>query len=137
MTANEQFAQGAPEDVFYVDFAKRFDSLKRLGADYRSDESLRQSIDGGDVTAAVERLDLDLSYGTEVRVVPNTKAVFHFVMPPNPNTAVSDSDLAEVAGGTTVSSAGTAGSAGSFACSTSPSTLSSVGSAGSASSRSV
>ena len=67
--------------------------------------------------------------GVDTRIVANTTDTFHVVMPPDPNTEVSDEILSTVAGGST---AGTASSLGSIACVSLASCFSSAGSAGSA-----
>ena len=36
---------------------------------------------------------------TKVMIVPNTDDVYHFVLPPDPNALLSDTDLNVVAGG--------------------------------------
>ncbi len=120
------------EPEFYSAFEKGHATMQELNAAYRSDEELRRRIDGGDSAPAVEAFGLDMPAGLELRVVADTAEVFHLILPPDPNAAMADGALSEVAGGSTASSAGTVGSAGCFGCSTSPSTLSSVGSAGSA-----
>ena len=120
------------EPELYAAFEKSYAAMRELNAAYRSDEELRRRIDGGDAAPAVEAFGLDMPAGLELRIAADTAAVFHVVLPPDPNAVVADSALSEMAGGTaTASSAGTVSSAGSFGCSTSPSTLSSAGSAGS------
>ena len=105
-----------------------------LGADFsrydalaercRDDPELRERLAAGDTAEALDELGVDVPRGTEVRFVANTPGTFHLVMPENPNAALSDENLQDVAGGSSLSSALCFGSAGSF-----PSCVSSVATA--------
>ncbi len=87
-----------------------------------------------DPGAAISSWGVDLPPGIDVRVHVNTDDVFHFILPPDPNVALSDETLGMVAGGKSASTAGSAGSASSVAtaCTTAScvASASSVGSGG-------
>ena len=108
-----------------------------LAQRYEADETVRARIDSGNTAEFLPELGVNLPGNMEGRIVLNTADTYHFVLPPDPNVALSDETLAMVAGGKTGGTAGTVGTAGTAVfCSTSPSTVSSaasVGSVGSAS----
>ncbi len=110
--------------------------LKQLSADYHSDPELRARIDGGDSGPVQAALGFDNPEEVEIRLVPNTPEVWHLPMPPDPNAAVSESQLADIAGGTTAGCVACGSTAGTFACSTAASTLGSGGTVSTASSES-
>ena len=103
-----------------------------LALRYGSDEALRARIDSGDVGEFLSDLGIDLPGGIEGRIVFDTADTHHFVLPPDPNAALSDEMLSMVAGGKSAGSAGSVGSAGSALCSCGASTVSSAGTAGTA-----
>ena len=70
-----------------------------LAERYRSDAALRSRIDSGDMEDALSALGLVLPPGVEARIVVNTADTFHVVMPPDPNSELSDEMLTAVAGG--------------------------------------
>ena len=109
----------------YADYRESYASLRRLAARCRADAGLRARIEGGDRAA----LELEIPPGVELRVVEQTPERFYLPLPPNPNAVIDESRLEGVAGGSTLSSAGTA--------STIPSSVSTLGTAGSASAADV
>ena len=110
--------------------------LKQLSTDYHSDAALRARIDGGDSGPVQEALGYDNPADVEIRLVPNTPEVFHLPMPPDPNVAIDDSALSDLAGGSTAGTAMCTSTAGTFACSTTASSLGSAGTVTTASSES-
>ena len=110
--------------------------LKQLSADYHADPELRARIDGGDSGPVQEALGFDNDAGVEIRLVPNTPEVWHMPMPPDPNEAVSDSRLFDIAAGSSTGCVACTSTAGSFACSTMASSLGSGGTVSTASSES-
>ena len=76
----------------------RASAFSALAERYRSDAALRSRIDGGDVEDALSDLGLVPPPGIEVRIAANTADTFHVVMPPDPNTELSDEMLSAVAG---------------------------------------
>jgi hypothetical protein len=120
-----------PENV--EKYRGNWEAFEALGERYRADSALRDRLDGGDVSDALTELGLVLPPDIEARIVADTSDMMHVVLPPDPNTNLSDEMLSAVAGGgKTAGSAGTVGTAGSVACSTIPSSASSAGTAGSA-----
>ena len=112
-------------DQEYAAYRESYHSLQQLAARCRADAGLRGRIEGGDHA----ELGLEIPPGVELRLVEQTAARYYLPLPPDPNAVVAESQLESVAGGSTLSSAGTA--------STIPSTLSSLGTAGSASAADV
>ena len=101
-----------------------------LGDRYRSDSALRARIDAGDVEDLVADLGIDVPSGVKARIVAQTGDTYYFVLPPDPNVALSDETLASVAGGgKSASTVSTVATAGTFGCSSAPSSISSAGSA--------
>ena len=101
---------------------------------YREDPEFRARVDE-DVTSVMDEWGIPFQPGVELRIAENTAEVVHFVLPPDPNVALSDESLGMVAGGKTSSTAGSAGSAStaSSVCTTAScaGSASSVGSVGS------
>lgn len=93
---------------------------------YRTDEALRARLASSAAPEALAEFGLDAPANIEVRVAENTGDVFHFVLPPDPNTALEDENLSAVSGGLPKSSASTASSVGCL-----PSTVSTGGTASS------
>jgi len=118
-------------------FANGYEFLKDFSKQYWNDEALRARVDGGDMSLIREGLNALSFPEVELKLAANTRDVYHVVMPPDPNYALSDQELERVAaGGSTAGSASTAGSLGTIATSTAASSASSAGSvacAGSAS----
>jgi len=52
-----------------------------------------------DPAAVLQAEGVDIPYGYTVRVLENTGKVMNYVLPPNPNAELSDSELETVAGG--------------------------------------
>ena len=65
----------------------------------RKDPAFRARADE-DVKSILAERDLQLPPHVDVRIAENTAEVFHVVMPPGPNVALSDETLGVVAGGT-------------------------------------
>ena len=108
-------------------------AFETLAARYRDEAGLRSRIDSGDISDSLSKLKIDLPSGVEAKIVADTSDTVHFVLPPDPNTELSEEMLSVLSGGgKTAGSAGSVGSAGTAGCSSAPSTLSSVGSAGTA-----
>ena len=93
---------------------------------YRTDEALRERLASSAAPEALAEFGLDAPANIEVRVAENTGDVFHFVLPPDPNTALEDENLNAVSGGLPKSTASTASSVGCL-----PSTVSTGGTASS------
>ena len=74
--------------------------LETLSERYREDEGFRSRMTSGDAAGTLSEFGLDLPPRTEVRVVENASESFHLVLPPDPNTALSDDRLEAVVGGT-------------------------------------
>ena len=69
-----------------------------------------------DPQGALSSTGMPLPPGVEVRVHVNTAGVYHFVLPPDPNVALSDESLGMVAGGKSASTVGSTSSASTLAC---------------------
>ena len=74
------------------------DALQSMANDCRDDPDLRARADADPHAVFADR-GLPLPPGAEVRVVRNTDEVFHLALPPDPNAALSDTMLENVAGG--------------------------------------
>ena len=102
---------------------------------YREDAEFRSRVDA-DPKAVMAEHNFDMPPGVELRVEADTADTFHFVLPPDPNVALSDESLGMVAGGKSGSTIGSAGSASTLStvCTTAScaASASSVGSAGTA-----
>ena len=108
--------------------------LEAMARSYRDDPDFRTRCDTEPrATLAGAGLELDVP-GMDFQVRANTAEVFHVVLPADPNSALEDSMIQHIAGGSTASTAACAGSAGTFSCPVSTAstggTLGSVGSAG-------
>ena len=114
-------------DQDYADYRESYASLQRLAARCRADAGLRARLEGGD-RAGLE-LGLEIPPGVELRLVEQTPERYYLPLPPDPNAVVAEKQLEGVAGGSTLSSAGTA--------STIPSSVSTLGTAGCASAADV
>ena len=110
--------------------------LQQISADYHADPALRARIDGGDARPVMDVIGVDQPEGLEIRVVTNTPEVWHLPMPMDPNKAVTDLALSDIAAGSTAGCAATTSTAGTFACSTTASTLGSGGTVSTASTES-
>jgi hypothetical protein len=55
-----------------------------------------------DPTAILKAEGIEIPTGYTIRVLENTDKVVNYVLPPNPNAELSDSELEAVAGGKTV-----------------------------------
>lgn len=102
---------------------------------YREDAEFRSRVDA-DPKAVMAEHHFNVPPGVELRVEADTADIFHFVLPPDPNVALSDEALGMVAGGKSGSTIGSAGSASTLStvCTTAScaASASSVGSAGTA-----
>ncbi len=128
----ESMTQTVPTPEKVRGYQSNFAPFRSLSERYWEDESLRARIDAGDVRDLLPDLGIELAPDVGVRIVADGADVLHFVLPPDPNVALSDETLGAVAGGgKTGSTAGTVGTAGTMACSTVPSSASSAGTAGS------
>lgn len=105
---------------------------------YRSDEDFRAYIDGasGEEVFSAFGFDLPDEEDVSVRVLVDTDAVSHLVLPPDPNAELSDERLRQVSGGSCAGSAGCVSTASTLQCSTLPSSMSTAGTAGTVSSAS-
>ena len=114
-----------------------FKRIEPFAEAWRGDPEFRARADE-DLRSVLAEQGMELPPpGVELRVVENTADAYHFVLPPDPNVALSDEALGMVAGGKSASTIGSAGSAStaSTVCTTASSaaSASSLGSAGSAS----
>ena len=76
-----------------------------------SDPAFKQRL-LSDPAAVLKEQGIDVAPGVEVRVVENTENVVYLALPPQPKEGLSDEQLDQVAGGTTIGTAGTLGSIG-------------------------
>ena len=72
----------------FVDFTRKYQESPGLRA--RAEAEPR---------AVLSEHGIRMPPGRDVRVVANTAETFHVVMPPDPNVALAEEDLAAVAGG--------------------------------------
>ncbi len=123
-------AVNTKEEV-YEYFANGYEFLKDFSKQYWSDEALRARVDSGDMSLIREGIKALSFPEVELKLAANTSDVYHVVMPPDPNYALSDQALDKVAAGSnTAGSVSSAGSAGTLATSTMASSASSAGSVG-------
>ena len=114
------------------------EGLRTFADTYHGDEGFRVKVAADPIGVLNAH---GITFGDEfsradLAVVADTEEVVHFVLPPDPNSSLSDEALADVQGGASASSAGTVGSMGTLACSTIPSCLGSAGTVSSAACRS-
>lgn len=100
-----------------------------IAAAYSADPEFRRAVDGNP-REALARKGLDIPPEVEVRVWVDTPGTMHLIMPPDPNSVLSDETLGGVAGGARASTASSWGCAST--ASTIPSCFSSAGSVSSA-----
>lgn len=100
---------------------------------FQSDAAFRRQLetDGAGILA---EYGFQIPPGAVVKVVADSPGVQHIVMPPDPNTDLSEEMLEQVAGGSTLSSAGTAGTMSTALSSTMVSTAGTAGCASTAAS---
>ena len=129
MSEQNNFNESTLSGASFVDYSGPWSSFQDLAQRYREDEILRARIDSGDVGNVLSELGFPpLPPGIALRVVVDSNEVMHVVFPPDPNSDLSDSVLADVSAGSTVSTAGTVGTASSLVSSVA--CFSTVGSAG-------
>ncbi len=130
MADTATFQQGAEAAL------EAYQKVLPLAEAYRGDPEFRSRADE-DPRAVLAERDFEVPPGVEVRFAADTDDVFHLVLPPDPNVALSDEALGMVAGGKSASTIGSAGSASTVStiCTTAScaASASSLGSAGSAS----
>lgn len=107
------------------------DRLAAFGREFGENADLRRRFES-DPRAVLEEQGIDVPTDVELRVSASTDDVYYLAMPPDPNAALEDENLASLAGGTRAGTASSVSSVGSFACSTGPSSIGSAGSIGSA-----
>ena len=73
-------------------------ALQSIADDCRDDPELRARVDEDPGSVFADR-GLPFPEDTDVRVVHNTRGVFHLTMPPDPNVHLSDEMLVGVTGG--------------------------------------
>ncbi len=93
--------QLTPENI--EEYRGKWEAAEALSERCRTDSSLRDRLDGGDVSDALTELGLVLPPGIKARIVADTPDTVHFIMPPNPNIDLSDEALSSVAGGCSAS----------------------------------
>ncbi len=134
------YNEGRTPDLSRFDLSR--DTVKQivsLAEEYRTDPDFREQVKDTSGADIVTRLGdvTPLPIGdVKVTLVADTDAVCHFVVAVDPNTALVDETLSELAGGSSASTAGSLGSVGTVGCSCVPSSVSSfftVGTAGTAS----
>ena len=81
-----------------AEFRQIADTLGAIAGDCRRKPELQAELDA-DPRAFFTGRGVAVPAEADLRVVANTPEVFHLVMPPNPNAAVSDEALSRVAGG--------------------------------------
>ncbi len=74
------------------------DQITKILAKCWADASFKQQL-LTDPTAALKAEGVEIPAGYTVRVLENTDKVFNYVLPPNPNAELADSELESVAGG--------------------------------------
>ena len=111
------------------DFHKGLSSLQNLADTCRADEDCRRRVEEHP-REVLREYGMHVPENMDVNVVLNTEDTFYLSFPTDPNQELSDEALSAVAGGKTVSSAGSAGT-----LSTVPSCASTVSSVGTAGSR--
>ena len=89
----------ANTDLIYENVRGIEEALSALARECRDDPDLRRRLDA-DPRAFFSERDLDFPAGIDFRVAADTPEVLHLVMPQDPNSAISDQELARIAGGT-------------------------------------
>jgi hypothetical protein len=74
------------------------DQINNILAKCWADASFKQQL-LADPVAVLKAEGIEIPAGYTVRVVENTDKVINYVLPPNPNAELSDSELESVAGG--------------------------------------
>lgn len=74
------------------------DQINNILAKCWADASFKQQL-LADPTAALKAEGIEIPTGYTVRVLENTDKVLNYILPPNPNADLSDSELEAVAGG--------------------------------------
>ena len=74
------------------------DQINNILAKCWADASFKQQL-LADPVAALKAEGIEIPAGYTVRVLENTDKVINYVLPPNPNAELSDSELESVAGG--------------------------------------
>ena len=93
--------------TFSSEEIRRFaDTLGAIAGDCRNSPELQAELDA-DPRAFLAGRGMIFPADADLRVSANTPEVFHLVMPPNPNTTVSDEALSGIAGGSTASTIST------------------------------
>jgi hypothetical protein len=108
---------------------------RQLAIDYYTDAALKVKLETQPKAVLAAREVLVVPEQVEIKVLANSNSLFYFVLPPNPNIALSDEKLEQIAaaGVSSAGSAGSVGTLGSFGCSSVPCTVGSAGTAGTAS----
>ena len=100
-----------PGPNFSVEDIQGFaDALGAIAGDCRDRPELQAELDA-DPRAFLAGRGMELPAGADCRVLVNTPEVFHLVMPSDPNAAVSDRVLSDVAGGSSSHTSGQPGCA--------------------------
>ena len=74
------------------------EAFVRFHRRYRADAEIRARIARGD-TSDIDRDDLNIPDGMDLRIVEQTEDTFYFLLPSVPNRALSDESLGSMAGG--------------------------------------
>ena len=98
---------------------------------YHTDGAFRAQADGHP-EQSLRDIGFLVPSGMQVRIAADTDNVMHVVMPPDPNVELADEALELVAGGSSVSTAGTAGTMSTALTTTMVSTLGTAGCASTA-----
>ena len=89
-TTQDQFSGESAQDFFAT--------LQKVAKDYHDDPQFRAQLDEAPRATLAAR-GLTLPATGDVRVVANTKDVFHVVLPPALNVEMTDEALTKTAGG--------------------------------------
>ena len=88
---------------------QRVNQFRALVQRYHADPDYRRQVEA-DPVAAFREQGMELPRDIAVRVLANTDDTRYIIMPPDPNTDLSDEMLTAVAGGDTFATGGTASS---------------------------